>query len=153
MRAPIHLNHTQQMQLVRKKDVHLWHAGQRQYGPLPFPPLAQSQIEHLQQINFPWCVAAPWLHTDRALSICCLSSQVHGMLSASHHGAHSCGLSKAFTTGYKMDLQTQSQDKTNMLIFIHCPDEKLNLALLTRRARYKTSKDPHPFKSHSILSS
>ena len=60
MRAPIHPNHTEQMQLTRrKKNVHLWHAGQRQYGPLLLPPLAQSQIEHLQQINFPRRVAAP----------------------------------------------------------------------------------------------
>lgn len=106
-----------------------------------------SVTEHLQQINFPWCAAAPLLHADRVLSICCLSSQVHGVLSASCHSTYHCRPSKSFTTVYKMDLQSQSWDKTSVLNFIHCPDEKLNLALPTRKARYRT------FKSHNFASS
>lgn len=112
-----------------------------------------SATEHLQQINFPWCVAAPFLHADCVLSICCLSSQVHGVLSASCHSTYHCRLSKSSTTVYKMDLQFQRWDRASMLNFIHCPDEKLNLALPTRKARYRTSKDPCPFKSHNFTSS
>lgn len=119
-----------------KKNAHLWHAGQKQYGPLPLSPLAQSQIEHLQQINFPWCVAAPLAaHRPRTQHLLPFLT-ISWLLSAGRHNAYNCGLSKAFTTGYKMDLQTRSQDKPNMLLFIHCPDEKLNLALLTRKDRY-----------------
>lgn len=38
----------------------------------------------------------PWPHTGCAFSICCLSSQVHGMLSASCHSSYNFRLSKAF---------------------------------------------------------
>lgn len=117
-----------------------------------WPPFIGSVTEHLQQINFPWCAAAPLLHADRVLSICCLSSQVHAVLSASCHSTYDCRLSKSFTTVYKMDLQSQSWHKTSMLNSIHCPDEKLNLALPARKARYRTSKDSHPFKSHNFTS-
>lgn len=43
--------------------------------------------------------------------------------------------------------------QTPMLNSIHCPDEKLNLALPIRKGRYRTSKDPRPFRSHNLTSS
>lgn len=54
-----------------------------------------------------------------------------------------------FTTGYKMDLQTQNPQTTNMLLFTHCTIEKWEQALLARKARYKTTEDLHAFKDHS----
>lgn len=59
MRAPIHPNCTQQIQLLRGTMFFSNMQVRSNVAPLPLPPLAQSQQEHLQQINFPWCIAAP----------------------------------------------------------------------------------------------
>lgn len=149
MRAHIHPKRTQQTQLARgKKKKYICGIQVRGNMALsPFLHWLSCRSSICNKLISLGVLQPPWLHTDRALSICCFSSQVRGTLSASRHSAYNCRLSKAFTTGYKMDLQTQSQDKTNTLVFIQCPDDKLNLTLLKRRVRYKTSKNPHPFKS------
>lgn len=84
---------------------------------LPFPHLLSHRLSTCNKLISLGVLQPPWLHSDHAFSICCLSLQVHDLPSAGHHSNYYCRLSKAFTTGYKMDLQDQTQDKTDMSIF------------------------------------
>lgn len=94
MRAPIHLNCTQQFRWWGKMFIS---SMQVRDNVVLSPSL--HWLSHSKSICnklIPRCTTAPWPHTGCTFSICCLSSQVHGMLSASCHSFCNWGLSKSF---------------------------------------------------------
>lgn len=150
MRAPIHPNHTEQIQLSREKMFLSSMQVRSNVAPSSSSLLWLSHSKSIcNKLISPGALQPPWPHTGCAFSICCLSSQVHGMLSASCHSSYNCGLSKAF---YNCIQDGESRQKS-MFLSIHCPNERLNIALLARKARYKTSEDPHTSKGRSTIPS
>lgn len=94
MRAPIHPNCTQQFSWWGKTFI----SSMQVRGNVALSP-SLHWLSHSKSICnklIPRCTAAPWPHTGCTFSICCLSSQVHGMLSASCHSFYNCRLSKGF---------------------------------------------------------
>lgn len=150
MRAPIHPNCTQQIQLLRGTMFFSNMQVRSNVAPLPLPPLAQSQQEHLQQINFPWCIAAPLaahrLRIQHLLPFLTSSRDAFSQLSQLLQ-------LQTFKGFLQLDTRWRVKKKNNMLLFIHCPNGRLNLALLARKARFKTSEDPYTFKRCSTIPS
>lgn len=96
MRAPIHPNCAQQIQLLRVTMFFSNMQVRSNVAPSPFLLWLSHSKSICNKLISPGAFQPPWPHTGCTFSICCLSSQVHGMLSASCHSSYNFRLSKAF---------------------------------------------------------
>lgn len=109
MRAPIHPNCTQQIQLLRGTMFFSNMQVRSNVAPAPFLLWLSHSKSICNKLISLGALQPPWPHTGCAFSICCLSSQVHGMLSASCHSSYNFRLSKAF---YNWIQDGESRKKT-----------------------------------------
>lgn len=149
MRAPIHPNLSQQIKLVREKTAFVA-CRSLAIWPLPLPSLAQSN----------GASATNWFPLVRCSPIGCTQT----MRSASPAFAHKSvawfqpGITAPTTADFQRLLQLdtswifKTQVKTRPIYQFSYIFQRRNQTwlFLQKKARYKTSKDPHPSKAIAL---